>query len=303
MQYKRLELIKLYVLLMSVIFLYMTLKEANLALHTPTAIAQSSPCTTASPSPSPSALPSTTPSPAQSPTPPPFVPIHSIYLTEFMACPASGTEWLELYNGGETSVEINNWQVIDKTNNKKLISGSIPPHSFTVFEWSGSLLNNTGDSFTVFTSGSEEVTTAEYANCTTGISFVYDNGQWVGALESAGEQTVVSETSITTGNSTKSATLASPASHDPSDEFPISTISFSDTATTDPFLDFTFNYNLPTILTSTSSETISNSITPQLAPHTSELPYGPLVSVIMGGLLQLVPAGSTFYEQYLKSRV
>ena len=37
-----------------------------------------------------------------------------IIINEVMPAPESGSEWIELYNSGELTIELNNWQLEDK---------------------------------------------------------------------------------------------------------------------------------------------------------------------------------------------
>lgn len=244
------------------------------------------PCTTPSPSPSstPTATPTSTPSPTPTPTATPLV--QNVYLTEFMACPASGNEWLELYNSNPTPLTVTNWQIIDETGNKKYLNGTIPANEFLKFEWTGSLLNNTGDSFTVVTNNGQTIGTASYDSCSTGVSFVYESGEWVGALESPNEETTLSAASLP--NSTAAALLRTTKTESASnsDMFSGNTpaIAASTIRPSPP------PYALPTL---TPNEPISNQ--PALTLPQSDHSFWPAISVIIGGLFQLLPSSVAFY--------
>lgn len=210
-----------------------------------------------------------------------------------MACPASGNEWLELFNAGSTEVIMTNWQVIDETGNKKYLNGSLPAHSFAQFEWTGSLLNNSGDSFSIFTATGQTISSASYTDCTTGISYVYESGMWVGALESPGEDTLISSASLPM--STAAATLAVSSVDIPQD-FDTSSLEepnvFAEDVTESiasplyqlPFLGLSHNISLPTFTHQ-----------PQFASASL-----PSISVIMGGLFQLLPSSAVLYGNIKK---
>lgn len=286
MKYKRLDLLKILAMLMSTVLLYLSIQELRVALSGSQAAAETLPCTTATPTPSPqpSATPSATPTPTPAATP---LPSDTIFLTEFMACPASSNEWLELYNASGSTIEVSNWQIIDASNNKKTLTGTIQPRSFTVFEWSGSLLNNTGDSFKVVTGAGQIIAEASYEQCTIGISFVYEDGEWVGAVASPSEATVISENTLHTA--TASAVVPTIA--------PTTIISSPQVLapSTDTTFPLTFPYQLPKL-------TYANPLpTPQTSFSLPQKNTAPAISVILGGLIQLAPASYAIYDIFFKS--
>lgn len=132
-----------------------------------------------SPSPSPQPSPSLTTHPTPQPSPSPIPEFFQVEITEIMACPASGdTEWIELYNPHDQAKTLTNWQVRDISNTSKVVSTTIPAHSYGVLSWSGSLLNNTGDSFSLLDSQNRVVATASHPACKTGTSFIWHNDTW-----------------------------------------------------------------------------------------------------------------------------
>lgn len=149
------------------------------------------PTSTLAPTPSPTPIPTSSPtpspstSPSPSPTPTPSITTSSLQISEIMACPSSGTEWLELYNAASESLSFQNWKVVDESGNYKVISGTVPAQSWEIFSWSGSLLNNSGDSLTLTTSSNQVLFSLEYGSCTTGSSLVFNNTSWVPAEATA----------------------------------------------------------------------------------------------------------------------
>lgn len=149
---------------------------------TPNPTATPSPTSSPVPSPSPSVPPVASPSPTPTPSPVPGTsPEDSthIHLSEIMACPSSGTEWLELYNSSDQAITITNWKLTDESVSAKTLSGTVPAKKWAVFTWNGSLLNNTGDSLTITTPSGQTVAQAAYDKCTVGSSLVFvpDNAQ------------------------------------------------------------------------------------------------------------------------------
>lgn len=66
-----------------------------------------------------------------------------IWINEFSSTTSS--DWIELYNDGDETVNLDQFKIRDNTNNNKLtLSGEIEAKGYEVFEW-GSKLNNGGD--------------------------------------------------------------------------------------------------------------------------------------------------------------
>lgn len=69
----------------------------------------------------------------------------SVLINEFLSNPSSGSDWIELYNPTNSTVDLTNWTLFDSTSNMKALSGSISPTRFITFDVSNRL-NNSGDS-------------------------------------------------------------------------------------------------------------------------------------------------------------
>lgn len=80
--------------------------------------------------------------------PPISPPVETVDLriNEFMANVPSGSEWVEVFNNGSTSVDLAGWIIIDDNANTDLpLSGTISPGTTLAFDHSAGWLNNTGD--------------------------------------------------------------------------------------------------------------------------------------------------------------
>jgi len=87
-----------------------------------------------------------------------------VVLNEIMPKPAFGSEWVEFYNMGGQAVDMSNWQISELTasgsENKYKISSlgiyegpsdyKIQPKDFLAVKFSGSKLNDTGDTVTLY---------------------------------------------------------------------------------------------------------------------------------------------------------
>ncbi len=145
-----------------------------------------SPTPGATPLPSPTSQPTPTPSPTSHST---TIPTDSIHITEIMACPTTDqTEWIEFFNTG-SSLTADDWRITDQNGNYRLINGVLPTEGYSYFSWSGSLLNNTGDSFVVTTRTGQVLGSASYPACSVGKSLALDtNGDWIDASPSPGQK-------------------------------------------------------------------------------------------------------------------
>lgn len=289
MTYNKNDYLKLFAILMSTVLLYFSILELRVALSGSSALAQTLPCTT--PTPTPTHPPSATPTATPSPIP---LPIGTVILTEFMACPTEGNEWIELYNTSSSTIQVTNWQIIDAANNKKTITGTIAPYSFSAFEWSGSLLNNAGDSFKVITSTGQTLAEASYTKCTPGISFVYENGEWTGALPSPNQETEVSENTKPTA--TTSAYVTSQSLDDTEQNF-LSNLNAENILS--DLSSLPIPYQMPNINTINSLE--DNVSTSNITSQQQKSSNTPAIGVILGGMLQLLSGSYVLYDTYFKN--
>lgn len=132
--------------------------------------------TSPSPTPSPTPTATATPVPSLPPTPWPLLPLQA---SEINACPVATTnEWLELYNPDPVPYTLHNWKIRDGSGTSKIISATIPPQGLAVVSWSGSLLNNTGDSLSLETPDGQKLWEVEVGACQTGLTWIWYQGLW-----------------------------------------------------------------------------------------------------------------------------
>jgi hypothetical protein len=94
--------------------------------------------------------PSPTPTSSPSPTPTVYLnPPSGVILNEIMPNPASGKEWVEIYNSNPYSVQLKQWKIDDiqggGCNPKNLNIINLAPNGFYVYEYPFDCLNNDGD--------------------------------------------------------------------------------------------------------------------------------------------------------------
>jgi len=111
-------------------------------------------------------LPTGIPTPSIPPTLPPS-PFKNIFISEAMVAPDSGqSEWVELFNDNDFQVDLSGWYIDDIKDagaSPKMISLSIDPYQYGVFELSTALFNNSGDSVRLLNSNGDEQDTFSYA--------------------------------------------------------------------------------------------------------------------------------------------
>ncbi len=170
---------------------------------TPTPAPSPNPATPApTPAPTPLPSPTPTPSPATSPTPEPLTKeteqelLKNIALTEINPCPVSGQpEWIELHNASTSPITFSNWKITDEAGNTRSISGNVPATSYQTISWSGSLLNNSGDSLTLTTPLGNTIATTEYQDCQVGTTFYLLGNSWLSGPPTPGTSPHLAETS------------------------------------------------------------------------------------------------------------
>lgn len=174
---------------------------------TPTASPTPSPSSSPSSSPGPSPLPTPSPSPSPSspPSPTPVVFPSEVRWSEIQACPETGEEeWIEIYNPSNENYTFTNWKVRDAAGNSRTINTSFPASTFTVLTWSGSLLNNDGDTILLERSDGQRVIEQTLPSCTRGETFIVING------------TITTTTSSTKGSANiSSGQVISPVTNQP----------------------------------------------------------------------------------------
>lgn len=120
-------------------------------------------------------------------------PHSSIIINEFMPAPASGPEWVELFNPSLESVDLSDWQVDDIEGGSAPVTISsgtvIPPQGYVVVEV-GSRLNNTGDSVRLLDPAGIVVDEFEFPATQSGMVWARDeDGEWVlSSIATPGEE-------------------------------------------------------------------------------------------------------------------
>ena len=118
-----------------------------------------------------------------------------VLINEFMPAPTPGhEEWLELYNPGESAVDISGWKIDDDTlgGSRTIIAAGtiLAPGALLIVTNSASFLNNTGsDAAQLLDPNDMVIDTASYTGASVGLSYarIPDGGTiWVQGQPSAG---------------------------------------------------------------------------------------------------------------------
>ncbi|KKR80966.1 MAG: hypothetical protein UU73_C0001G0224 [Candidatus Daviesbacteria bacterium GW2011_GWA1_41_61] len=106
-----------------------------------------------------------------------------IVLNEVMAKPDDETEWVEIYNPTDQTVDLTGWIIKDgnSTSDDLTLDGEISPLSFRVFDHSKGWLNDSGDGDTVtLLNGTTTINSYTYQKASAGKTFGRqpDGGSW-----------------------------------------------------------------------------------------------------------------------------
>lgn len=77
---------------------------------------------------------------------------NTVSLNEIMSNPSEGVEWIELYNYGDSTVDLNGWVLCDARTIRctlATLDHLLAPHEWLVINMSSNYLNNTGDRVTL----------------------------------------------------------------------------------------------------------------------------------------------------------
>lgn len=137
----------------------------------------SAPSPTPSPTPSPS--PTSTPSANPSSTPNDY---SNLFISEYMPYPESGNEWVEIYNGNESEVNLYGWfvdDIVDSGSTPIDISGIISAKGYRQFYLSDAFFNNNGDDVRLLNGSKTEKSKTSFSVSTKGKSWSKDSaGNW-----------------------------------------------------------------------------------------------------------------------------
>jgi hypothetical protein len=277
------------------------------------------PSPTPTPSPSPTVSPSPTPSPTLTPTPSPSPVLFpaEVRLSEIQACPETGEEeWLELYNPGTENYTLTNWKTRDAAGNSRTINTSFPAGTFTVVTWSGSLLNNDGDTVMLERSDGQRMFEFAIPACTRGETFIVINGTLTstasitkGSANMTSGQVISPVTTLPiTSTATKSAS-AQPTPSPPLTQATNGPNSSITTPTTSPSTPFKLPYLATALQLNRESSNSASSSPPPVIPtpiHPRLLQLAAslcsLGSVVSGGVgLGLWQWYTGFRDRYLEA--
>lgn len=224
------------------------------------------------------------PSPTLNPTPN-ALPLnnsfhHLITISEFSACPNSGErEWIKLHNADDVDHLISNWQIRDLNNQSRQINVTLLAGASQIISWSGSLLNNGGDEFSLENEVGESWQNIEYDACQFNTSYINIDQQWIEktTVTSTKKETNKENIGITTETNKKLVSLTPPTPPTPPSP-PHSP------------QQIILNHSLPIVLHQTK---LTNIVT-------RKLPKGALLSVILGGSCLLIGGGWKVHEKISK---
>ncbi|MFZ2026302.1 MAG: hypothetical protein WAV30_03395 [Microgenomates group bacterium] len=123
--------------------------------------------------------PTVTSTPSVTPTQTVLLDYDNIYLSEIHPFPQTGTtEWVELYNANDISVNLIDWYIDDGENTggaPKRFSLALDPYEYGAVDISSSLLNNTGDTVRLLNAQKIEKQSVEFGKIKQGNSMGREN--------------------------------------------------------------------------------------------------------------------------------
>lgn len=144
---------------------------------------------TPTPTPSPTLAPTSTPTLLPTPTPQ-AVDYDNIFLNEVMANPDEGPEWVELYNGNDFPVNLENWfldDLADGGSSPKKFSLRIEPGGYAVVAFDRAVFNNSGDEVRLLNCQKEVEDSFSYSKTIVGQSWGLAGNGWCLQLATPGE--------------------------------------------------------------------------------------------------------------------
>jgi len=235
----------------------------------------------------PTEIPATaTPIPTNTPAPNSY---SKIFISEFMADPESGNEWVELFNDNDSEVNLNGWYLDDISGGGKSprgISGTISANSYKQFFLDDFFFNNSGDDVRLLDGSQTEKDKKSYSSSTKGKSWSKDSsGNWC-QLDPTPNQS--NNNCPATNTPTLSPTLTPTKTPTPSVRLTVTPTAEPTLAEQDPFNQETGNQQ---VLGVQISPTV---IPPKTAKASIKITAGIL---ILGGLILLGTSGFLLYRQ------
>jgi hypothetical protein len=99
-----------------------------------------------------------------------------VALTEIHPQPSSGSEWVELYNPGESAIDLGNWSLWDVLSSPSLLvtfptNTLLEPHALLQVTIPGAKLNNSGDGVVLKDPAGTVMDSLQYGQSTLGVSW------------------------------------------------------------------------------------------------------------------------------------
>jgi len=86
-----------------------------------------------------------------------------VYLSEFVPYPYTGKkEWVELFFGGTVSTSVVGWSFHDEKGEVLALDTVLSPGTYTIIEFNSNVLNNSGDTLTLFDAAGEKRASVKY---------------------------------------------------------------------------------------------------------------------------------------------
>lgn len=123
---------------------------------------------------------------------------NQVFISEIFPNPEGSdteTEFIELYNSGEESVDLTGWKLSDATTKKYTLDGEIAPGEYlVVYRLDSKIsLNNTDDQVELYWPDKELLQVVEYTDCQEDMSYSYQAEKWQWTDPTPGEKNASEE--------------------------------------------------------------------------------------------------------------
>ncbi len=247
----------------------------------------------------------------------------AVIISEVMANPETGSEWIELANVGEEAQDIYNYSLYDTVSSPTLLHTFaeemvVGPQETLVIGLDGSKLNNTGDTVNLYDHNGAIISSVTYGDTTKGLSWNYDQTTQNYLEHTPTPDTILVTTIQTPSPSPTPSPQAAPSPAptptpipEPSPNLPAplqtpkentSQIKkeelFAQLAILLPQYQASFQLTSEPLTTATTSATVTDQVTTEsqnFIPISPLPPKSGIISLIVGGILIATAGYSTLY--------
>lgn len=221
-----------------------------------------------------------------------------LQLSEIMACPEEGSEWIEIFNPHNVSISLNGWKIWDEQNMIFLFDNQlIQAQSFSTIEIYNKL-NNSGDQINLYNPNNEKMDSFEFKNCKKGTSYIFHLGTWYETDQQSKNQTNIFTPQPSTATVSSKINQALNKNVNNNEKEVNNSHQKKPSKKTDSSVLPTIN--LSSLKLETAVVALSDMKNYNILFDPKQVSKKAILSVIIGGILLSITGIYSFYEQYKK---